>query len=157
MEDDDRMGVQIERQSQTYRARPEPGQLVEVRRRQWVVADVDTAGPNTGTPQHCLTLSLIDEYGLSEELQIIREVEPGAQVIERAGLPSVTGLDNSDMLNAFLDATRWGAATGLTDGQWNVAITDLILDGIVERQGERRGVRYRIQPGHRDNIHEGMS
>ena len=35
------MGVQNERQSQTYRARPEPGQLVEVRRRQWVVADVN--------------------------------------------------------------------------------------------------------------------
>ena len=35
------MGTQNERQPQTYRARPEPGQLVEVRRRQWVVADVE--------------------------------------------------------------------------------------------------------------------
>ncbi len=105
------MGVQNERQPQTYRARPEPGQLVEVRRRQWVVADVNAAGLDTGTPQHCLTLSSIDEDGLGEELQVVWEIEPGAQVIERAGLPSVTGQDDSDTLDAFLDAVRWGAAT----------------------------------------------
>ncbi|MBB5864993.1 type IIL restriction-modification enzyme MmeI [Xanthomonas sp. 3058] len=36
------------------------------------------------------------------------------------------------------------AATGITDGQWNAAITDLITGGKVERQGERRGARYRF-------------
>lgn len=35
------------------------------------------------------------------------------------------------------------AATGITDGQWNAAIADLIPIGKVERQGERRGARYR--------------
>ena len=35
------------------------------------------------------------------------------------------------------------AATGITDGQWNAAIAQLISDGKVERQGERRGARYR--------------
>jgi hypothetical protein len=39
-------------------------------------------------------------------------------------------------------------ATGITDGQWNAAIADLISDGKVERQGERRGARYRIIKGH---------
>lgn len=34
------------------------------------------------------------------------------------------------------------AATGITDGQWNAAIADLISGGRVERQGERRGARY---------------
>jgi len=47
------------------------------------------------------------------------------------------------------------AATGISDGQWNAAITDLILDRRVERQGERRGARYRIQPGRQDDHHEG--
>lgn len=46
------------------------------------------------------------------------------------------------------------AATGITDGQWNAAINDLIAGGRVERQGERRGARYRIQPGHRDDHQE---
>ena len=33
-------------------------------------------------------------------------------------------------------------ATGITDGQWNAAINDLIAGGRVERQGEKRGARY---------------
>jgi len=35
------------------------------------------------------------------------------------------------------------AATGITDGQWNTSIAELIADGKVDRQGERRGARYR--------------
>lgn len=131
------MGTQNEQQPQTYRARPEPGQLVEVRRRQWVVADVDAAGLETGTPQHCVTLSSIDEDGLGEELQVVWEIEPGAQVIERAGLPSVTGQDDSGMLDAFLDAVRWGAVTNADRGflqapfRSGVSIEDFQLDPLV--------------------------
>lgn len=36
------------------------------------------------------------------------------------------------------------AATGITDGQWNAAITDLIAGSKVERQGEMSGARYRF-------------
>jgi hypothetical protein len=36
------------------------------------------------------------------------------------------------------------AATGITEGQWNVTIADLISGGRVERQGEKRGARYRL-------------
>lgn len=49
------------------------------------------------------------------------------------------------------------AATGVMDGQWNTAITDLVADGRVERQGERRGARYRIRPSSEDHHHEGTS
>ena len=35
------------------------------------------------------------------------------------------------------------AATSLTDGDWNTAITELVAGGKVERQGEKRGARYR--------------
>jgi len=131
------MGTQNERQPQAYRARPEPGQLVEVRRRQWVVADVDAARLDTGTSQHCVTLSSIDEDGLGEELEVVWEIEPGAQVIERAGLPSVTGQDDSGMLDAFLDAVRWGAATNADRGflqapfRSGVSIEDFQLDPLV--------------------------
>lgn len=38
------------------------------------------------------------------------------------------------------------AATGITDGQWNTAINELLATGRVERQGERRGARYRAKP-----------
>ncbi|WP_055335788.1 Eco57I restriction-modification methylase domain-containing protein [Ralstonia solanacearum] len=48
-------------------------------------------------------------------------------------------------------------ATGITDGQWSAAIADLIAADRIERQGERRGARYRIQSDHRDNHHEETS
>jgi hypothetical protein len=39
------------------------------------------------------------------------------------------------------------AATGTAEGQWKAAIDELIGAGKIERQGEKRGARYRIQPG----------
>ncbi|RAQ84730.1 helicase [Burkholderia pseudomallei] len=133
------MSIPGERQLRAYRARPEPGQLVEVRRRQWVVADVDAARLDSehSAPQHCVTLSSIDEDGLGEQLEVVWEVEPGAQVIERAGLPSITGQDDSGTLDAFLDAVRWGAATNADRGflqapfRSGVSIEDFQLDPLV--------------------------
>lgn len=115
---------------------PGPGQLVEVRRRQWVVADVVSSNLE-GAPQNCVTLSSIDEDGLGEELEVVWEIEPGAQVIERAGLPSITGQDDATTLDAFLDAVRWGAATNADRGflqapfRSGVSIEDFQLDPLV--------------------------
>lgn len=51
---------------------PEPGQLVEVRRRQWIVSDVHAAAVAEGLPRHHLVkLASIDEDALGEELQVI--------------------------------------------------------------------------------------
>jgi superfamily II DNA or RNA helicase len=120
-------------------APPEPGQLVEVRRRQWVVADVQ-ASAITGefaSAQHCLTLSSIDEDSLGEQIEVIWEIEPGAHIIEKAGLPTITGQDDSERLEAFLDAVRWGAATNADRGflqapfRSGVSIEDFQLDPLV--------------------------
>ncbi|MCU8245362.1 DISARM system SNF2-like helicase DrmD [Vibrio vulnificus] len=96
-----------------YSVTPEPGQLVEVRKRQWIVADVKTSQLPTSlrTKQNYVTLSSIDEDGLGEELEVIWEIEPGAHIIEKSGLPEITGFDDASKLDAFLDAVRWGAAT----------------------------------------------
>ena len=92
---------------------PEPGQLVEVRRRQWVVSDVQGSAFTSGTnnEQHIVTLSSLDEDAMGEELQVLWQIEPGARVLEKAGLPKITGWDSSDRQEAFLDAVRWGAVT----------------------------------------------
>lgn len=92
---------------------PEPGQLVEVRRRQWVVTDVSTGVLMNSTldEQHLVSLSSLDEDFSGEELQVIWQLEAGAQVLEKAGLPSITGWDSTERLEAFLDAVRWGAVT----------------------------------------------
>src|SRR5581483_6972029 len=90
---------------------PEPGQLVEVRRRQWIVSSVQGQLFNSNTPQHIVTLTSLDEDALGEELQVIWQIEPGAKILERAGMPKITGVDPCDKLDAFLDAVRWGAVT----------------------------------------------
>lgn len=118
---------------------PEPGQLVEVRRRQWVVADIVASESTISghSPQHLATLSSIDEDGLGEELQVVWEIEPGAHIIEKAGLPEITGFDYADKLDAFLDAVRWGAATNADRGflqapfRSGVSIEDFQLDPLV--------------------------
>ena len=48
---------------------------------------------------------------MGEEIQVVWQMEAGAQVLEKAGLPSITGWDSNDRLEAFLDAVRWGAVT----------------------------------------------
>ncbi len=118
---------------------PEPGQLVEVRRRQWVVADMQTSTAGNGhpAPQHFVTLSSIDEDSLGEEIEVVWEIEPGAHVIEKAGLPFISGQDETGRLEAFLDAVRWGAATNADRGflqapfRSGVTIEDFQLDPLV--------------------------
>lgn len=52
-------------------SRPETGQLVEVRRRQWVVAEVQASANGHTAPQHLVTLSSIDEDNLGEQLEVV--------------------------------------------------------------------------------------
>ncbi|KVO11424.1 Eco57I restriction-modification methylase domain-containing protein [Burkholderia ubonensis] len=64
---------------------------------------------------------------------------------------SAIGGDPATAVLSFLSTHHTGwhpkadvlAATGITDGQWNTAIADLLASGQVERQGEKRGARYR--------------
>lgn len=97
---------------------PEQGQLVQVRSRQWVVNEVKPSTlpsialkPDFSGPQNLLTLSSVEDDGLGEELQVVWEIEPGARVIEKVALPDPTGFDAPEILDAFLDAVRWGAAS----------------------------------------------
>lgn len=125
--------------SVSYLSAPEPGQLVEVRRRQWIVAEVDASQPlDIGSAvQHYVTLSSIDEDGLGETLEVIWEIEPGAHIIEKAGMPYANGYDDTSKLEAFLDAVRWGAATNADKGflqapyRSGVSIEDFQLDPLV--------------------------
>lgn len=99
---------------------PEPGQLVEVRRRRYVVVDLaqsplppDTllAGLPGADRQHLVTLTSVEDDALGEELQVVWEIEPGARAIEKTPLPRPTGFDAPQRLDTFLNAVRWGAAS----------------------------------------------
>lgn len=115
---------------------PEPGQLVEVRRRRWVVAAVE-GSMDSGEPVHLVTLTSIDEDTLGEELRVVWQIEPSARILERAGLPVVDGRDDTDTLETFLDAVRWGAVTNADRSflqapfRSGIAIEDYQLDPLV--------------------------
>jgi hypothetical protein len=94
---------------------PEQGQLVEVRQRKYVVMDVVASAPlatplhpGNGT-HHLVSLTSLEDDALGEELQVVREIEPGAQVYEREALPIPKGFDSPRRFDAFLSASRWGA------------------------------------------------
>ena len=97
---------------------PEPGQLVDVRLRRYVVTEVLRSGlPPELDPKgiepasHLVTLSSLEDDALGEELQVIWELEPGARAFEKAALPTPDGFDEPRRLDAFLDAVRWGAVS----------------------------------------------
>jgi len=96
---------------------PDPGQLVAVRQRHFVVTDVQRSQlPDDplrvdGAPSHLVTLSSVEEDGLGEELQVIWEVEAGARLFEKGALPEPAGFDEPARLDAFLHAVRWGAVS----------------------------------------------
>lgn len=87
-----------------------------------------------------------------------RANRPRVDVPEQQGLdfdtaPVACTSTQSDIhaaiLNHLLSQGGWHtkanilAATGISDGRWNAAINELIALGKVERQGEKRGARYR--------------
>ena len=121
------------------RISPEPGQLVEVRKRQWIVGDVKSSQLSNSSQkqQSYVKLSSIDEDALGEELDVIWEIEPGAHIIEKSGLPEITGFDDANKLDAFLDAVRWGAVTNADRGflqapfRSGVSIENFQLDPLV--------------------------
>jgi superfamily II DNA or RNA helicase len=123
---------------------PEQGQLVEVRKRQFVVAEVTRSSlppspldPTPPPPQHLLTLTSIEDDALGEQLEVVWEIEPGARIIERAGLPKPDGFDDPERLSAFLHAVRWGVVTDVdyqalqSPFRAGVTIEDYQLDPVV--------------------------
>lgn len=73
---------------------PEPGQLVEVRRRHWIVSETGCVGGLPRLPKRNLVeLVSIDEDALGEEIEVLWDLERGAHGIERAGLPRLSALD----------------------------------------------------------------
>ena len=92
---------------------PSTGQLVTVRRRQFVVRDVEASvlpRDPSAAPQHRVRLSSVEEDSVGEEIEVVWEIEPGATILHTAStLPAPDGFDPPHKFDAFLDAVRWGA------------------------------------------------
>jgi superfamily II DNA or RNA helicase len=125
---------------------PEVGQLVRVRDRYWVVSDIQASSFGTEGEvraseeiQHLVELSSVEDDGLSQELSVIWEIEPGAAVLQTATLPRPRAdrFDDPRRLDAFLDAVRWGAITSADSRalqapfRSGITIEDYQLDPVV--------------------------
>jgi len=121
---------------------PEIGQLVVVRKRAFVVTDLLTQGlPSEDTAaqqkNHLVKLSSVEDDSLGQEAVVIWELEPGAVAHERSSLPEPTGFDHPQVLDAFLDAVRWGAVSQADDKalqspfRSGIEIDDYQLDPVV--------------------------
>lgn len=96
---------------------PEEGQIVTVRQRRWTVTNVLASAiapspldaPISQSQTHLVNLTSIEDDALGETLQVVWEVEPGARVDEKSGLPTFDGLDTPRRFDAFLHAVEWGA------------------------------------------------
>jgi len=130
---------------------PEEGQLVEVRRRRYVVTGVaessappDPLAPGNGQGHHLVTLSSVEDDGQGEELQVIWELEPGARIHEQMALPVPDGFDPPHRLDAFLNAVRWGAGASAdvralqSPFRSGIDIEDYQLDPVVRALGMPR-------------------
>ncbi|MEQ1861835.1 MAG: DISARM system SNF2-like helicase DrmD [Chthoniobacteraceae bacterium] len=97
---------------------PEPGQIVQVRQRPFVVIETTASllpDAKADGGQHFVRLSSVEDDALGEELEVVWELEAGAVCMERSSLPNVTAFDEPAKLDAFLDAVRWGAVSQADD------------------------------------------
>ena len=87
--------------------------------------------------QDLVTLESIEEDADGEQLSVVWQVEPSARILEKAGLPDISGYDNSERLDAFLNAVRWGIVSNATRGtllspfRSGITIEDYQLDPLV--------------------------
>src|ERR1039458_5820185 len=91
----------------------------------------------TGHVNHLVSLSSVEDDSLGEELEVIWDLEPGAVAHERSTLPEPAGFDPPQVLDAFLDAVRWGAVSQADDKalqspfRSGIEIDDYQLDPVV--------------------------
>lgn len=100
---------------------PEPGQVVFVRQRPFVVSDVKLSNlpaesvNQASRKESLVSLSSVEDEGLGEELQVIWEMEPGTHIPEKSGLPELHDFDTPHIFDAFLDAVTWGSVSQADD------------------------------------------
>lgn len=107
-------------------ALPEPGQRVEVRRRQFIVTDVvrhqpteDPLPRGSNGRTHVVKLLSLERDAIDDVGEVIWEIEPDARVHGKPRLPDPSSIDDTGRHDSFLNAVRWSVtdATGRYPGE----------------------------------------
>jgi hypothetical protein len=95
---------------------PEPGQLVHLRQRRWLVEAVDEA-PRLGEAT-LVHAACVDDDAQSEPVSVLWEHELDARVIEDAGWRRVgeQRFDEPELFAAYARTVRWGCVTATDPG-----------------------------------------
>lgn len=80
--------------------------MTDIRRSELDEKSVTASSANLS---HLVSVSSLEDDAFGEEMQVLWELEPSKQVYERVSLPAVSTFDSPDVLDAFLNAVRWGA------------------------------------------------
>ena len=105
---------------------PEPGQVVSVRSRQYLVEDVVPA-PNHGD-QTLVRLSCLDDDAQGTPLEVLWEKEVDAQILDEGAWTRVgqKGFDPPRLFSAYLNTLRWNSVTAtdprLFQAPWRAGI-----------------------------------
>ena len=104
-------------------------------------------------------LSALNRQRYKEEVArgLHSDVMPRASTrVPRANRTSSAAMSQSSLdLEAGTIVSVSGTTPTIADGKWGGAIIDVIAAGKVKRQGERRGARYCLELGLRDDHREG--
>ena len=89
----------------------QPGALVHVRQRRWVVEAVSP--PTSSGDSALVDLACIDDDAQGQPLSVLWEAEPDAKVLNEDAWASVgaKGFDQPDVFAAYLNTRRWNSVT----------------------------------------------
>ena len=88
---------------------PEPGELVQVRSRRWLVESVDLAAGDSPV----VGLACAEDDAQGEELRVYWDYEPDRRILEEEGWRDLAsrGFDDPRYFAAFLNTLRWSSVT----------------------------------------------
>jgi superfamily II DNA or RNA helicase len=88
---------------------PEPGELVQMRSRRWLVERVDRADDRSPV----VWLACADDDAQGEELHVYWDYEPDRRILEEEGWQDLAsrGFDDPRYFAAFLNTLRWSSVT----------------------------------------------
>jgi hypothetical protein len=90
---------------------PEPGQIVRVRQRQYLVEGV--VAPTCAGDATLVRLSCLDDDAQGQELEVLWEAELDAEVLTGSGWDHLAtrGFDAPRLFSAYLHTLRWNCVT----------------------------------------------
>src|SRR6266404_208630 len=90
---------------------PEPGEIVRVRQRQYLVEEV--VAPTSADDATLVRLSCLDDDAQGQELAVLWEAELDAKVVTGSGWDHLAtrGFDAPRLFSAYLHTLRWNCVT----------------------------------------------